>query len=347
MNGQRGNQAGDGGGGVEAWSPERFVRAIDPLEARLANGFLRAHPERWFPGLGERWTTLISVLGFEVQVTEIKPALMLLNQDWICFKGMIEGDSIALAIDQKGAELLAQEVLPRVEFNLCSDLVVDYLAQRFMAVLGMTQTILENAGGVVFAGRCSADAVPVVATVRLSFTLNSNPFVIMVGLGEEIVDRMDRLWRRQLRSSVRSVPEGNTLRLEIAQLGVPPHLLSEYVTKGTIIDLEVPVSEALILRVGGRVFMPARMVDIDGMIGCQTIQGTAGNLTIPEGTSRLSIDLAAVPVDHGILSELGQVGAVFNTGRPFGDRVTLSINQERVADAILSVYQGRYAVEVV
>jgi hypothetical protein len=83
------------------------------------------------------------------------------------------------------------------------------------------------------------------------------------------------------------------------------------------------------------------------MIGCQTVQGIAGNLTMPEGTSRLSIDLAAVPVDQAILSEMGQVGAVFNTGRRFSDKVTLTINQERVADAVLSVYQGRYAVEVV
>jgi flagellar motor switch/type III secretory pathway protein FliN len=287
------------------------------------------------------------VLGFDVQVSEIKPTLTLANSDWVSFRGDIEGCSIALSIDQKGADLLAQEVLPRVEFELCSTLVVDYLAQRFMGVLGMTQTILENAGGVAFAGRCAINTVPVVAAVRLSFSLNSNPCVVLVGLSQEIVDRMDRLWRRQLHSSIRGAAGGDTLRLEIAQLGVPPHLLSEYVTKGTVIDLEVPVSDGLVLRVGGRVFMPARMVDIDGMIGCQTVQGIAGNLTMPEGTSRLSIDLAAVPVDQAILSEMGQVGAVFNTGRRFSDKVTLTINQERVADAVLSVYQGRYAVEVV
>jgi hypothetical protein len=113
-----------------------------------------------------------------------------------------------------------------------------------------------------------------------------------------------------------------------------------------VIDLEVPVSDAITLRIGSKVFMPARMVDIDGMLGCQTVQGVAPTISVIEGASRLSIEIFSMVADPNALAELAQVGAVLNTGRPIGDRVVLSINQERVAEARLSVYQGRYAVEV-
>lgn len=342
----QGQIAGDAGGDVEPWEPRRIIRAIEGREARLANGFLRCHPERWLPGFPERWAPLISVLGYELRVSEVKPTLVLPDDSWMCFRGTIENEGLLVAVEPHTAQVLAEEIVPHVRPGLRSALIVDYLVQRFMAVLGMSQTVSETAGGLVFNGRCTAQDVPVVASVRLSFSLNSAPCTVVVALGQELLERMDRLWRRQVHSSARSSADGGTLRFELAQLGVPPNLLSEYVTKGTVIDLEVPVSDALTLRTGSKVFMPARMVEIDGMLGCQTVQGIAPTLSIVEGASRLSIEMFSMAADTNVLAELAQVGAVFNTGRPIGDRVVLSINQERVAEARLSVYQGRYAVEV-
>ena len=341
-----GQIAGDAGGDVEPWDPKVVLRSLDAREARLANGFLRCHPERWFPGFAERWAPFISVLGCDVRVSEIKPTLMLPDDSWQCFKGTIEGDSILVAVDPATAAALVEEFIPNVGGELRSQLILDYLAQRCMAVLGMSQTVSETAGALLFNGRCEVDDVAVVAAVRVSLSLNGAPCSVVVALGQDLVERMDRLWRRQLHSSARTSAEGSVLRFELAQLGVPPHLLSEYVSKGTVIDLEVPVSDAVTLRIGSKVFMPARLVDIDGMLGCQTVQGAAPVYSISDGTSRLSIEIASLPVDPAVLAELGQVGAVLNTGRPIGSSVVLSINQDRVAEARLSVYQGRYAVEV-
>jgi flagellar motor switch/type III secretory pathway protein FliN len=124
-------------------------------------------------------------------------------------------------------------------------------------------------------------------------------------------------------------------------------MLSEYLTKGTVIDLEVRVSDGLTLRVGHKPFMPARMVEVGGRFACQTIQGVVSNVTIPEGTSRLSIELGALPMEASGLAELSQAGAVLVTDREVSNTVYLTINQERVGEAKLCVYQGRYAVEVV
>lgn len=345
MSGQE-QVSGDSGGEVELWDPREMVSSIEVREARLANGFLRSHPERWFPGFAERWAPLLSTLGCEVRIVEIKPTLVLPDTSWLSFRGALEEEALLIAVEPHTAEKISEEVVPHLVSETRQNLLVEYVIQRFMAVLGMTQTLSETAGGVVFQGRCSVDDVPVVAGVRFSLTLNAVPCVFIVALGQELVDRMDRLWRRQVHSSVRTNVDGGALRFELAQLGVPPSVLSEYVRKGTVIDLEVPVSDAMTLRVGSRVFMPARLVSIDGMLGCQTMQGTAEVLTVPEGTARLSIELASVSVDHNMMAELGQVGAVLNTGQPLSSRVVLSINQERVAEGRLGVFHGRYAVEV-
>jgi len=342
----QGQIAGDVGGDVEPWEPRRIIRAMEPREARLANGFLRCHPERWLPGFPERWAPLLSVLGCELRVSEVKPTIVLPDDSWLCFKGTFENEGLVVAVEPHTAQVLADEIVPHVRSGLHSDLIIEYLIQRFMAVLGMSQTVSESAGGLVYNGRCAPGDMPAVASVRLSFSLNSAPCSVVVALGQELLERMDRLWRRQVHSSARSQAEGSTLRFELAQLGVPPNLLAEYVTKGTVIDLEVPVSDAITLRIGSKVFMPARMVDIDGMLGCQTVQGVAPTISVVEGASRLSIEIFSMLADPNALAELAQVGAVLNTGRPIGDRVVLSINQERVAEARLSVYQGRYAVEV-
>jgi flagellar motor switch/type III secretory pathway protein FliN len=342
----QGQISGEASSEVQPWISQQYIRSLDVREARLANGFLRCHPERWFPGFAERWAPLITVIGCELQVLEVKPTLVLPDESWEFFKGTIEGEGVLIAIEQHAASLIAEEVVPNVTPGLQSTLILDYLMQRCMATLGMTQTLSENAGSMIFHGRCTKSDVAAVAAVRFSLSLNASPCAVVVAMGQELVERMDRLWRRQVHLSARTQSDGGALRFEIAQLGVPPHVLSEYVSRGTIIDLEVPASDSVTLRTGNKVFMPARLVDIDGMLGCQTIQGTAPILTVPDGTSRMSIEISSVSVDHNTLAELAQVGSVFNTGRPVGSRVVLSINQDKVAEARLCVYQGRYAVEV-
>ncbi len=342
----RGQVSADANGDVEPWDPRTVLRTIDPREARFANGFLRCHPERWCPGFSERWTPLVSSLGCEVRVAEIKPSLALPDSASMCFRAALDRESIVVSIDSQSAQKIAEEIVPRVGQGKQAQLILEYIAQRFVAVLGMCQIASESAG-VKFMGRCDPRDVPIAASVRLSVSIHSTPCSIIVGLGQELVEKMDKLWRRQVHSSSRNSPIEGQLRFELAQLGVPPQMLSEYLTKGTVIDLETRVSDAVTLRLGHRLFMPARMVEVGGRLACQTIQGVPANVTIPEGTSRLSIEIAALPVDATQVAELAQVGAVVSTDAAVSDTVWLSINQERVAEARLCVYQGRYAVEVV
>lgn len=135
-------------------------------------------------------------------------------------------------------------------------------------------------------------------------------------------------------------------RVEVAQLGVPPQTLSDYLKPGTVIDLEVKASEAVTVRVGGKAWMPGRMVNVEGFFGCEIIPGVLSGPVVPEGTTRLSVELGSVQMEANQLPEFGQSGSVLISQTPVGDTVNLVINQEVVAKARLCVYEGRFAIEV-
>lgn len=331
---------------VEIWDPRRTLRSVSPLEARFSSGFLRCHPEKWFPGFSSRWAPMLSSIGCDLRVGEIKPTLVLPDSQTICFQVLIGGEPAVIALDQQSARAIAQEIAPIGERSRTSTALLEYLVQRFVACLGLCQTGMDLAT-VKFCGRCVPTEVEISASVRFSLSVNSSPVVILIGLGLRAIEAMDGLWRRQIHSSNRTQLGAGLLRVELAQLGVPPQMLSEYLSKGTIIDLEVPVSDSVTLRLGHKPFMPARLVIVDGVLGCQVIQGSLSSLAVPEGTSRLSIEIGSLSVDAARLTELGQVGSVLMLDSAPGQTVSLVINQERVGEARLCAYQGRFAVEVV
>lgn len=333
------------GGTIEPWDPRVHVRAISPLEAQMSCGFLRCHPEKWLPGFSTRWTPVMSALGCDLRVGEIKPSLALPDSNSVCCRGTIDGESVVVAFDPSTVNAISNEVASAGERSKGSMFLLEYLAQRFLACIGQSHAGVDRTS-IQFSGRCALDDFEVVASVRLSFALNSNPASVVIGLGRGVVERMDGMWRRQLHSSIRPAVGAGMLRIEVAQLGVPPSLLSEYLTSGTVIDLEVPISDCVTLRVGHKPFMPARLVSVEGRLGCQVIQGVLSNLSVPDGTSRLSIECGAIPVDEARITELGQVGAVLTLEQAISSAVSLVINQERVGESRLGVHQGRFAVEV-
>ena len=163
----------------------------------------------------------------------------------------------------------------------------------------------------------------------------------------KMVETLDGLWRRQVQSTAARAAAGPVqARLEVAQLGVPPQMLAEYLKQGTVIDLEVRASDTLTVRVGGKAWMPGRMVNVDGFFGCEVAPGAIAGPAVPEGTTRLSVELGSVGLEGVQLPEFGQAGAVLLSQTAVSENVSLVINQETVGKARLCVYEGRFAIEV-
>lgn len=331
-------------GDVQLWEPRRTLRRIDSVDARLSRGFLRCHPEKWFPGFAAHWLPVTHALACEARLAEVKPVMVRpIAGDW-SYVGSVDGELLLLSVDPESAKALGDEFLPG-SAPKASAAMIEYLMRRLLSTLALSWSGPESST-VRFEPDVPPSDVNVVASVRVCVNINSVLCTVLIGLGQRLVDRFDGLWRRQVHSSSR-VPQGSsTVRLELAQLAVPPQMLSDYLLKGTVIDLEVKASDVATLRVGNRPWMPARLVSVGGVFGCEMSPGAITTPTVPEGTTRLSVELGTFTLDaHGI-AELGQPGAVLVTDIPVAERVSLVINQEKVGEGRLCVYEGRFALEV-
>lgn len=337
-------QSGEGSD-VQVWDPQRTCRRVTRAEALLSRGFLRCRPERWFPGLAGQWTPVMHAFGCEVSVTDIRPALNRAPVGGHSFLASVAGEPLVLTVDPDGAEELAGEIVPGAE-SAAAGVVLEYMMRRLFFTLVTSWTGPETVGA-SFEGAAGSSAPQSLASVRLGVSVNTTPFTVWFGLGPKMVETLDGLWRRQVQSTAARAATGSVqARVEVAQLGVPPQMLSEYLKAGTVIDLEVRASDTLTVRVGGKAWMPGRMVNVDGFFGCEVAPGAIAAPAVPEGTTRLSVELGSVALEGPQLAEFGQAGAVLLTQTPVSENVSLVINQEVVGKARLCVYEGRFAIEV-
>lgn len=329
---------------VQLWEPQRALRRVHPSDAQFSRGFLRCRPEKWFPGFATHWLPVLHALGVEAKISEIRPVLAKLPVTDVAFVGTVAGEQMVIAMEGGDADTLSEELVPGAGPRAAS-IVLEYFMRRFVGSLGLSWSGPE-ATTVTFARGIDVSEVPVVGSIRISCTVNTVPLTLWVGVGARMADTLDGLWRRQVQLLSKVAAGSSIVRLEIAQLGVPPQMLSEYLTKGTVIDLEVKASESITIKVGAKPWMPARLIDVGGKLGCEM---TPGALTVPqiaEGATQLSVEFGSFELDASHLAELSQGGAILTTALPVSGVVNLVINQEKVAEARLCVYEGRFAIEV-
>lgn len=335
--------SGDGND-VQLWDARRALRRVAASDAALSCGFLRCRPEKWFPGFSSHWLTVIHSLGIEAKLSEIKPVLAKPPVSDLAFVGSVSGEDIVLAMDSQMARALSEELVPGAGDH-ASGVVLEYFFRRLLSSLVLSWSGPESATA-SFKRGADPSHVPVVASVRVSFTINTVPFTLWFGLGQKIVEMFDGLWRRQVQSLSKMASTQSVVRIEVAQLGVPPQMLSEYLTKGTVIDLEVKASDSVTIKIGNKAWMPARLVDVGGVFGCEMAPGALSVAPMLEGATQLVVEFGTCNLDAARLAELGQSGAVLVTDIPTSGSVNLVINQERVGTARLCVYEGRFAIEV-
>jgi len=330
---------------VQPWEPQRMLRRISELEAALSRGFLRCRPEKWFPGLSTQWMPVAHAFGCEIAVTDIKPVLAEPPSSDAAFVGVVSGEEMTLVLDADSSSAMLGEALPGTD-GFAASVAQEYLMRRLFYSL-VTSWTGPEISSVSFQGRLASQPVRTAGSVKVTCSLNTSQVVIWFGLGERMLATLDGLWRRQVQSTARAGDGSSQIRLEVAQLGVPPQMLSDYLKPGTVIDLEVRASDMLTVRAGGKAWMPGRMVNVNGKLGCEIVPGAVAAPSVAEGTTRLSIELGNLPVEGSQIAEFGQVGAVIVTGTQIGQEVVLSINQEPVGRARLCVYEGRFAIEVI
>lgn len=329
---------------VIPWDPTRVLRRIDAGEVRLSRGFLRSRPERWFPAFPTHWLPLAHSLGVEFKVTEVRPMMTVPRGLQSGFACSVDGEPFAILLDETSTSVFLDTVAPGAS-GAGQEIVGEYLARRLLVSLEASWSGPESAV-VRFESEKDPFAVPVQGAVKVSVEVHGSSGTVWIALGRMLVDRLDGLWRRQLRST-RAADETAELQIEVAQLAVPPAALVEYVRSGTVIDLDTPAGDQVLVRVEGKPWLPARLSEVEGRFALEMLAGPTQAPVMPDGTTRMSICLLTRTVDSQVLGELSQTGALWDTGLPLGDTVEMVINGEKVAEATLGTFEGRFAITVI
>lgn len=327
---------------LAAWEPGRVLRSVSAAEALLSRGFLRSRPEKWFPGFAALWLPLAHALGCSLRIGEVKPVrdLSLVYSEG-CF-ARVGNQAIVVAADPAVLQTIADLVLPGVGQPERS-ILTEYLARRLIFTLTNSWTG-PQLGKVTFLGQ--EHQAPLSGAVKLSFYLDDRLCTVWVGLTDGLVEMLDGLWRRQVQSVRRSTGNSVKIDLEIAQLALPLLGLSDHLKKGAVIDLGIAASDSVIIRCDNKPWLPGRLCQIDGVFGVETSSGPVSSVPIPEGATRLSVELGSFVLDAVMLAELGQVGALCSSELPLSNRVAMLINHEKVAEATLSTLANRFVLVV-
>ncbi len=341
---------GDNPAALEEWDPRVFLSAISPEEVQWSNGFLRSRPEKWCVGFSEPWMSLYSSFSVDMRVGDVKPFLGSPQADSTCFRATVDEQPLWLAFDTPTVEFLLREVHPRAFSKLGGQIFVEYIAQRFLVFLMRHQTIVDNTECRFFGKDLPSDCTAT-AGIKLNFSVNGITCSVSLFVSSTFVGRMDGLWRRQIHSSLKAgsgvESSDGEIRVEVAQLGVPPHMLPEYLKKGAIIDLERSVSDVVLLRVGHRPFAAAKLMRSAESFVCKVVPGLPSGGLLQNGTTRVSIECGTAMVDQHTLQELQQAGATVSLSSEVTNRMNICVNREKVGEADLCVMGDRFALRVV
>lgn len=330
---------------LEAWDPARLLRGVSAHEARLSRGFMQSSPASWFPGLSAQWGAIWYAYGVELRVSEVKPQLSVPRGLPFSFGALLNDEPVGLYCDESTARVIVETFAPDASPG-ASAVVLEYLVRRFFYTLSASWSGPEL-GAVKFDPQTKIRDAQSYGGIKVTFRLQQQVGTVWFALGPSLVDVIDKLWRKQQASSEAiSLDLPSKLHLEIAQLGVPPSDLSQYVKPKTVIDLEVAISDTFVIRGNNKPLFPAQLLDIDGKFGFETLPGPAPSPIVPEGMTRIAIELGVIEIDPQNVQELMRSGSMYQTPIALSDRVSLVINGETVAQAKLCSFEGRLAMAI-
>lgn len=331
--------------GMTPWDPRTQLRQVDPQLARYSRGFLKARPERWFPGFASLWLPLTHSFGAEVRVLEVKTQLSWPTEGAYTFVASVDDEPLLTRIERDSARVLLEGLLPGTGFR-AAEVFLEYLARRLLSTIGASWTGPQTST-IRFEPEMSPTDVRSMGAVRFQLQINGQSCVVWLILGNFLVDKLDTLWKRQQQAVQRSASaDGGPVSLEVGQLAVPPNMLVDYTRSGALIDLEVPVSDLVSLRLPDNGRQSCRLVAVGESFGLEAIAGQTSNPPLPSGTTRLVVELPAVTLDATQISDLAVAGALIETGVPLSAVVRMTMNGQVVKEATLCTYEGRFAVSV-
>ena len=327
------------------WEWEKILRKLDPQTVKFSRGFLKSRPERWVPQLAAEWLPLAHSLAADLRVLAVTPQLTLPEGLDVGYGAMIDKEPFGIYFDRDAIRMCLDAVVP-ASYPDSRDIVLEYMARRLVSSLRSSWVGAESST-IVFDKRIDPFSLKAAGAIQLSFSIGANQGAVWFGLGSRAVELLDGMWRRQNQPVVKNSPEGIvSLFFEIAQLAVPPADIVQYTQSGTKIDLEIPVTDMVLVRSADKPMASTRMSQADGKIVLETVALNPSQPLLPDGMTRISVVLAKVSCDTSVINENISINSMWDTGVALSDTVELYLNGDVMARGTLSIFEGRFALEV-
>ena len=220
------------------WEPLRLLKGLTSKEASLSKGFLRSQPEQWFSGIAASWAPLIQSFSIDCKVIEVTPHLKMPRGLSFAFGASLDGEPVGFFLDDVSTKQIisccVQDASPQA-----GSVFIEYLMRRLFSTLTSSWSG-PSFTDATFDPDLNIREISFIGAVKIGFRLNNQQCSVWIGLSDVLVTQFDSLWRKQMAASgVKHQTPVSEIRLEIAQLGVPPASLSDYVKPKTVIDLAV------------------------------------------------------------------------------------------------------------
>lgn len=328
------------------WIPGELLLPVKPNQIRFANGFLKCQPQGFFPGLALHWDPIFHSFNIQVEVKGITPSLTFsLPARMQGYAARLGEERIGVFIEQDLASRLVDAIVPDAE-NGSEGVVIEYLARRLFRSLsdswsGQRRELPR------FEGPISIREIDGVAAVDVTLSVNKVPGKFTVILGSEMAIVLDKLWRKLSSVNTRfiEIPDGE-ISIEIAQLAIPPALLSDYVRPGAIIDLAVGITDTVLLRCSGMPWCRARLMKDGQFFAVEIGETSMANPQLPEGASRVCFEIGQFRIALDQIENGLQQGTILSTGIRASDRSSIMVSGQQVGNGLLKIYGNRLAMVV-
>ena len=330
---------------VGGWDPLKILPRVSEKDIRSSGGFLRCQPGQWFPGLPVQWLAMAHGLGLELKVTGIAPSLAVSGRINKCYGAKVGEHEVAVGAEEDSFLLILNAIVPGGA-PAGQGVLEEYLVRRLFATLIMSWAGPEL-GAFVFSGKKEVSDLDVSGSINISLSINGMPAVVSVLLSAGLIEIMDGMWRRQLRSSSVDRKSVTGFDLDIAHLAVTPTSLSEYTSPGTIVDLETPLTDHIILKLNTGELLIGKLRTMGEEFVIEVGVGSPPPLNQPEGTSRVAVRIGSIKIPpNRDATEMLQPGSMIQTGLPVSDVAALVVGAERIGRIKLCTYEQRFAMTV-
>ena len=336
---QQGKIAKKNDNDLRSWDPESILRRLSHQEARFSRGFLTSDPTRWFDSIEKHWVPLFHFLETDISFYRLQLGFDL--PPYIERQRVFEIDGeLAIMGMSTGAVDALVDKLEIASGSMATDVVLEYIERRILS--SITRSWCAGAPlKCQYLSRQPRASVDVVGVVGLNLAIGDSACTVTLGLGPKAVEKLDILWKKQLLDDRRRRGE-NILRaqiysviIDLTELAVAPAMLIDYMRSGTLIDLEVPLSTSVLLRLDGRLWGEGELCQYNGNYAVVVKRVDLPARSFPEGTTKVRVEIGRVDLDHEGLVEHSQSGAVLVTGVSIDSNASLVISGENVATAVV------------